>query len=177
MFLTNKVFDTLKWIAQFLLPGLATLYYALSGIWNLPYPKEVVGTIVAFSVFLGALLGITNVQYKDSLYAESKILSGYSVRTNVIKTFEKGSFPLAMTGDVYEILKWVTLILMPSIGTLYFAVSQLWNLPYGEQVVGTIAALTAFLGLMLGVSTAQYKAMYRKQQEESEKKETNEPIL
>ena len=60
---TNKVYDVLKWIAQIFLPAAATLYFALAKIWGLPYPAEVVGTISAIDVFLGALLGISTSQY------------------------------------------------------------------------------------------------------------------
>lgn len=61
--MSNKVYDILKWIAQILLPAAATLYFALANIWNLPYSEQVVGTIVAIDTFLGALLGISTVQY------------------------------------------------------------------------------------------------------------------
>lgn len=67
MKMTNKMYDVLKWIAQILLPAAATLYFALAKIWNLPCPAEVVGTISAVDVFLGALLGIsTNEYYKEN---------------------------------------------------------------------------------------------------------------
>ena len=61
--MSNKVYDVLKWIAQILLPALATLYFALAGIWDLPYGEEVVGTITALDTFLGIVLGISSVQY------------------------------------------------------------------------------------------------------------------
>ena len=48
-------------------------------------------------------------------------------------------------------------IALPALGTLYFALSSIWGLPYGEQIVGTVTALDAFLGALLGVSAAQYK--------------------
>lgn len=57
----------------------------------------------------------------------------------------------------FDILKFVAQIGLPAAGTLYFALSQIWGLPYGEQIVGTITALDVFLGAVLGVSTAQYK--------------------
>ena len=63
MKLNNKTYDVLKWIAQILLPALATLYFALSKVWSLPYGTEVVGTITAIDAFLGALLGISSAQY------------------------------------------------------------------------------------------------------------------
>lgn len=67
MKLTNKAYDILKWIAQILLPAVATLYFALSKIWGLPNPTEVVGTISAVDIFLGTLLGISTAQYNKSL--------------------------------------------------------------------------------------------------------------
>lgn len=62
--LSNKTYDVLKWIAQFLLPALGTLYFALAGIWNFPYGEQVVGTITAVDTFLGVILGISTAQYK-----------------------------------------------------------------------------------------------------------------
>lgn len=61
--MSNKVYDILKWIAQILLPALGTLYFALAKIWNLPYSEEIVGTITAVDLFLGALLGISTIEY------------------------------------------------------------------------------------------------------------------
>ncbi len=61
--LSNKAYDTLKWIAMYLLPALGTLYFALAGIWSFPYGEEVVGTITAVDTFLGVLLGISTAQY------------------------------------------------------------------------------------------------------------------
>lgn len=62
-----------------------------------------------------------------------------------------------MSNKVYDVLKWIAQILLPALGTLYFALSSIWGLPYGEEIVGTITALDAFLGAVLGISTAQYK--------------------
>ena len=61
-----------------------------------------------------------------------------------------------MNEKTYIILKWVAQLLLPAIGTLYFALSTIWGLPNGEQVVGTITAVDAFLGVILGVSSNQY---------------------
>ena len=65
MTLTNKAYDILKWIAQILLPALATLYFAIASVWGLPYSEQVVGTISAVDVFLGALLGISTAAYNN----------------------------------------------------------------------------------------------------------------
>jgi hypothetical protein len=64
MMLNNRLYDALKYIAQIVLPAVATLYFALSQIWGLPYGEEIVGTITAVDCFLGALLGISTAQYK-----------------------------------------------------------------------------------------------------------------
>ena len=61
--MSDKTYDTLKWIAQILLPALGTLYFALSKVWGLPYSNEIVGTITAVDAFLGAILGISTAQY------------------------------------------------------------------------------------------------------------------
>lgn len=65
MKLSNSTYDALKWIAQILLPALGTLYFALAKIWGLPYGTEIVGTITSVDVFLGALLGISTMQYNE----------------------------------------------------------------------------------------------------------------
>lgn len=64
--MNNKTYDTLKFIAQIVLPGLGTLYFALAGIWGFPYAEQVVGTITAIDTFLGLLLGISSNQYYKS---------------------------------------------------------------------------------------------------------------
>lgn len=66
MKISNKTYDVLKWIAMYLLPASGTLYFALSGIWGLPYGEEIVGTITAVDTFLGVLLGISAAQYNKS---------------------------------------------------------------------------------------------------------------
>lgn len=64
MRLNDKLYDCLKWIAILLLPSLATLVAVIFKIWNLPYGNEIAQTITALATFLGAILGISSVQYK-----------------------------------------------------------------------------------------------------------------
>ena len=64
---------------------------------------------------------------------------------------------MKLSNRVYDILKWIAMYLLPASGTLYFALAGIWGLPYGEQIVGTITAVDTFLGVLLGISTAQYK--------------------
>lgn len=61
-----------------------------------------------------------------------------------------------MSNKVYDVMKWIAMYLLPALGTLYFAIASIWGFPYGEQIVGTITAIDTFLGVILGISTAQY---------------------
>lgn len=63
---------------------------------------------------------------------------------------------MIFSNKTYDILRWITTIVLPAIGTLYFALSGIWGFPYGEQVVGTITAIVTFLGVILGISNVQY---------------------
>lgn len=64
---------------------------------------------------------------------------------------------MKLPNKVYDVLKYVTQIVLPAIGTLYFAISGIWGLPNAEQVVGTITAIVTFLGVLLGIASANYK--------------------
>lgn len=63
---------------------------------------------------------------------------------------------MKLSNRVYDFLKWIAMYLLPALGTLYFALGSIWGLPYGEQIVGTITAVDTFLGVLLGISTANY---------------------
>ena len=67
-----------------------------------------------------------------------------------------------LSNSNYDFLKWVAQILLPAFATLYFALAQIWGLPYAEQVVGTITAIDAFLGALLGISTHYYNKVETK---------------
>lgn len=61
-----------------------------------------------------------------------------------------------LSNKVYDVLKYIALVVLPGLGTLYFALAGIWGFPYGEQIVGTITAVDTFLGVLLGVSTSKY---------------------
>lgn len=63
---------------------------------------------------------------------------------------------MMMSNKVYDVLKWITMYLIPAAGTLYFALSSIWGLPYGEQILGTLSAIEIFLATILGISTSKY---------------------
>lgn len=58
---------------------------------------------------------------------------------------------------LYKFLKFTAQVTLPAVGTLYFTLSQIWGLPYGEEIVGTITAVDTFLGAILKVSSDNYK--------------------
>ena len=63
---------------------------------------------------------------------------------------------MKMSNKLYDILKYIALIVLPALGTLYFALASIWGLPYGEEIVGTITAVDAFLGALLKISSDNY---------------------
>lgn len=63
---------------------------------------------------------------------------------------------MKISNELYDVLKWIAQYALPALGTLYFALSSIWGLPYGEQIIGTVTAVDIFLGVILGISTAAY---------------------
>lgn len=63
---------------------------------------------------------------------------------------------MKLSDKAYNVLKWISVIVLPAMGTFYFALAGIWGLPYGEQIVGTIVAIETLLGTLLGISTVQY---------------------
>ena len=64
---------------------------------------------------------------------------------------------MKMSNKIYDVLKWVALIVFPAVIALYSTLSGIWGWPYGEQITGTLAALEIFLGAILQISNAKYK--------------------
>lgn len=63
---------------------------------------------------------------------------------------------MKMSNKTYDVLKRIVQYILPALGTLYFTLASIWGFPYGEEIVGTISAVDLFLGVALGISTAQY---------------------
>ena len=61
-----------------------------------------------------------------------------------------------MSNKVYDILKNITQIILPALGTFYFTLAGIWGFPYAEQIVGTITALVTCLGVILKIESAKY---------------------
>lgn len=64
-----------------------------------------------------------------------------------------------MSNKLYDVLKWIAMVVLPAIGTLYFALAGIWGFPYGEEIVGTITAVDTCLGVLLGISSAHYSKL------------------
>ena len=67
MKVSNKVYDVLKWVAMVGLPALTALWLTLANIWGFPYAEAIGATMAAVTTFLGALLGISSIQYQKRL--------------------------------------------------------------------------------------------------------------
>ena len=74
--MSNKVYDILKYIAQIVLPAIATLYFALAGIWGFPYGEQIVGTITAIDTFIGCLLKFSADKYYKNKFEENEEENG-----------------------------------------------------------------------------------------------------
>ena len=65
--MSNKVWDVLKWVAIILLPALAKLVESSFNLWGIPYGAEIASQIIYIQVFLGAILCVSNIQYKNKI--------------------------------------------------------------------------------------------------------------
>ena len=65
---------------------------------------------------------------------------------------------MKLNNKVYDVTKWVVMIVLPALSALYVGLGGIWGWPYiVEQVAGTISCITVFLGALLGISSASYK--------------------
>lgn len=64
---------------------------------------------------------------------------------------------MKLSNKVYDVLKFVAMIILPALATCYSVLAGIWNLPFAEQIPATIMAVDTFLGALLGVSSARYK--------------------
>lgn len=63
---------------------------------------------------------------------------------------------MKLPDEVYETLKWICLICLPAIATLWFALGKIWDFPYLAEIEATIIAIDTFIGALIGVSTIAY---------------------
>ena len=67
-----------------------------------------------------------------------------------------------MSNKTYDALKYIAQVVLPALGTLYFALASIWGLPFSEEIVGTITAIDAFLGVLLKISSDNYYGRHEK---------------
>lgn len=63
---------------------------------------------------------------------------------------------MKLSNAVYDILKWITMIVIPALATAYVGLAAVWGWPYADEVAKTAAVVCTLLGALLGISTAQY---------------------
>ena len=63
LLMSDKTYDIMKWIVQYILPGLGVLYAIIAGVTSLPYAEVVLAIVMAIDWFLGIILGISTKQY------------------------------------------------------------------------------------------------------------------
>ena len=64
---------------------------------------------------------------------------------------------MKLNDRLYNILKWLCMIVLPAAATFYAALAAVWALPYSREIVTTVTAAAAFIGALLGISTAEYR--------------------
>lgn len=64
---------------------------------------------------------------------------------------------MKLPNKVYDVLKWITMIVIPALTTLYCALAAVWSFPYADAIAKTSVAVCTFLGALLGISTAEYR--------------------
>ena len=69
-----------------------------------------------------------------------------------------------LKNSTYDLLKYLTIIVLPAIGALYTGLSQIWQLPYAAEIPATITVICTFLGAILCISTAQYNQGEREEE-------------
>lgn len=62
-----------------------------------------------------------------------------------------------MRNKVYDVLKWISIVFLPFVASIYFGMGQIWGLPAIEQVIGTIAVLETAIGVLLTKSSISYE--------------------
>ena len=104
MQLSNKVYDVLKWIVVIVLPALSAAYFALAGIWNLPYAEQVVGTVAVITTLLGALLGLSTASYNKSEDSyDGKLLVNTADPSKDTFTIDLGSTTQMYNGQTFRL--------------------------------------------------------------------------
>jgi hypothetical protein len=63
---------------------------------------------------------------------------------------------MQLNSKVYDVLKWITMIVLPALATAYVGLAAIWGWPYATEIAKTSAVVCTLLGALLGISTAEY---------------------
>ena len=69
---------------------------------------------------------------------------------------------MQLPDHVYDVLKWIVMIVIPALTTAYVGLAAIWGFPYAEEIAKTSAVICTLLGALLGISTAQYNKVQGK---------------
>ena len=80
---------------------------------------------------------------------------------------------------VYDVLKYISLIVLDAVGVAYNELSEVWGLPYGIQIMKTCTIISVLIGALIGISNYRYNKTelndeYDQEEENSLEIETNE---
>ena len=81
---------------------------------------------------------------------------------------------MIINSKVYDVMKYITMVVLPAVTTLWLAVGSIWGLPYAEPIGATLSAITVFLGAILGISTSLYNIREQRKDELTEMQKTFE---
>lgn len=154
--ISNQTYDVIKWVTTILLPAVVVLYVTLADVWQLPYPTEVAATMTAVIIFLGALLQISSLEYKTSMYVLSNV--GQVIRQEMAVS----SGPLSMRPETYDKVRFFAQVFLPAISTFYVAMAEIWGLPLSVEISTTIMAIVLFVNALLQVSTSKHNVAVAK---------------
>lgn len=72
---------------------------------------------------------------------------------------------MILNKKIYDILAYISRYVLPAIGGLYYALADIWSLPYGAQILATATALTIAINVLLGIDSANYQASLKPQED------------
>ena len=78
---------------------------------------------------------------------------------------------MKIKNSVYDVLKWIVMIVIPALTAAYCGLSAIWGFPYAEEVAKTSAVICTLLGALLGISTAEYNRTREAEEADAETEE------
>ena len=141
--ISNRTYDILKWLVMILFPAFAVFYGTMAETLGLPMGPEVIATVGAITVFLGAYLQMNMVMY---------------ARFTGDSSTPKYEYPFAMSSDLYDLLKWLVKVGLPGLGVVYLSLANTWGFAYADIVPVVASAVALFLGTILQISAQKRTA-------------------